>query len=378
MNQIRAVTNFFTIFSFVFLPLALFSFFPSNKNHQSLRIKQRHKEMAPSDYIAARGNEQEPRVTIDGQIYLPFLSVDPTNHDSIKRVVGEIFGLEVEEWGKLTVRTVTGGITNKLFQVSGSSKIHNSSVLVRVFGGHGMIDRDTETATYAALAKQNIALGYFGRFENGRLEEWCDEPMKNLEVDDLGIPEISLSIAKALAEMHSSFQVPPDLQKHHDPSKPPTLWTQLTDWLQQALNSKFQNDHDTSRASSLQLPLLKNELEWLQSSVVSSSTAKVGFCHNDLLAANILWDGKRIQLIDFEYGGINYLSYDIANHFNEFAGGTDSDATPDYSKFPSPQLQRDFCKTYLSSTMSSGEPTKEQVDALLREIKGFGKCNLVP
>ena len=26
-------------------------------------------------------------------------------------------------------------------------------------------------------------------------------------------------------------------------------------------------------------------------------------------------------MIDFEYGGPNYLAYDIANHFCEFAGG---------------------------------------------------------
>ena len=28
-----------------------------------------------------------------------------------------------------------------------------------------------------------------------------------------------------------------------------------------------------------------------------------------------------VGMIDFEYGGPNYLAYDIANHFCEFAGG---------------------------------------------------------
>ena len=47
------------------------------------------------------------------------------------------------------------------------------------------------------------------------------------------------------------------------------------------------------------------------------------FCHNDLLAGNIMLIGKsEIQLIDFEYGGANHRGFDIANHWNEWAGGT--------------------------------------------------------
>ena len=36
-------------------------------------------------------------------------------------------------------------------------------------------------------------------------------------------------------------------------------------------------------------------------------------------------DDDRAYFIDFEYGGFNYLAYDIANHFNEHTG-TDEDA----------------------------------------------------
>mmetsp|Transcript_11941 Transcript_11941/g.28591 ORF Transcript_11941/g.28591 Transcript_11941/m.28591 type:complete len:377 (-) Transcript_11941:131-1261(-) len=335
--------------------------------------------MAPKNYIAARGNTTESKVTIDGEPYLPFLSADPTDLDSVRKVVAEVFG--IVEWKDFQVQSVTGGITNKLFKVSGlnekkqTDKNIPEAVLVRIFGGEGMIDRDIENSTYAALANQGIALGYLGRFENGRLEEWC-EHMRSLGMDEMGNTEISLGIAKSLAQMHSNFSVPEGLREHHDPSKPPTLWTQLTSWLDQALNSKFQNDGDTQRAKDLDLPKLNAELEWLQTSVVSKD-CKVGFCHNDLLAANIMWDAetKKIQLIDFEYGGISYLSYDIANHFNEFAGGTDGDATPDYSKFPSAELQRAFVVEYLTTTGGGSAPSADVVDASLKEVKGFVLAN---
>lgn len=37
------------------------------------------------------------------------------------------------------------------------------------------------------------------------------------------------------------------------------------------------------------------------------------FCHNDFLAANFIDDGKRLWLIDWEYGGINNPLFDLAN-----------------------------------------------------------------
>ena len=35
------------------------------------------------------------------------------------------------------------------------------------------------------------------------------------------------------------------------------------------------------------------------------------FCHNDLLAANLIDDGKRLWLVDWEYGGFNSPLFDL-------------------------------------------------------------------
>ncbi len=42
-----------------------------------------------------------------------------------------------------------------------------------------------------------------------------------------------------------------------------------------------------------------------------------------------------LKLIDFEYGGPNYRAFDIANHFNEWAGGTGRVVSPPSSPPPS-------------------------------------------
>ena len=36
-------------------------------------------------------------------------------------------------------------------------------------------------------------------------------------------------------------------------------------------------------------------------------------CHNDLLAANFIWDGKRVRIVDWEYAGMGDRYFDLAN-----------------------------------------------------------------
>ncbi len=64
---------------------------------------------------------------------------------------------------------------------------------------------------------------------------------------------------------------------------------------------------------------LLNDLSHLRKTLENSENPVV-FCHNDLLLANVLFTGKSVSFIDYEYAGYNYQAFDIANHFNEFAG----------------------------------------------------------
>ena len=76
---------------------------------------------------------------------------------------------------KLAVAAVSGGITNKLSRVA---SLRNGKmvggVLVRIYGGEGLIDRNVECQTFAALSKFLVRPKYLGSFKNGRLEEWLE------------------------------------------------------------------------------------------------------------------------------------------------------------------------------------------------------------
>jgi ethanolamine kinase len=283
-----------------------------------------------------------------------------------------------------------------------------NDVLVRIFGAEGMINRDDETYYFSILARQGIAPPYFGRFQNGRLEGWMDD-MRPLETSDLHCNDynnnnendsnstgstaaastntmIQAGIARALAQLHATNvptihhpstaasldeTAPQQHQNDQQNKEEPTLWKQLEEWYQQACsNAAYKTMNDEQRARELNLVKYRAELDWLRHDIVEQSATplRVAFCHNDLLAANILYknsDGTSsshdndnndddvctIQLIDFEYGGWNYVSFDIANHWNEHAGGPPDSPHPNYDNLlPNATQRRQFCRVYLQET----------------------------
>jgi len=368
--------------------------------------------MSPADFIQGRHEVLEtssvlnddssserilpphPRLIVEDRPYLPTLMAIEGNLESIRGVVGEIFNLSPNNIDHLQVQSVPGGGTNKIYYVSGIIPNNDEvptndeeqippfpsppkNVLVRLFGAPGLIDRDVETSTLATLGRQGIALNYYGRFGNGRLEEWLPN-VHTLQVSE--IPMNVEAIAQQLGRLHSMFIIPDGLKEYHNPTAPPTLWTQLKSWIKLGVAATYSNPHDHDRAKALPLSQLNDEMIWLQQ-YVCPKDSKIGFCHNDLLAANILcyFDNetdppqRKIQLIDFEFSGMNYLAYDIANHFNEFAGGTDT-GTPNYTLFPSLEVQKEFCQIYLETTKGR-DHSEQDVEDLLTEVQGFVLAN---
>lgn len=175
-------------------------------------------------------------------------------------------------------------------------------------------------------------------------------------------PHTSDQIARLLAQLHT-LQLPAALAKFHSA---PGLWEQLWEWHKQATSTAAAEKivkHPPGKQgiasvgdllASLQLDGSAAELEALQASIGAS--APVAFCHNDLLAGNIMREDATgaITFIDFEYGGSNYRGFDVANHFNEWAGGTE-DGEPDYTAVPTEAQRKAFCRAYLAELAKQSE-----------------------
>ena len=95
-------------------------------------------------------------------------------------------------------------------------------------------------------------------------------------------------------------------------------------------------------------------------------SSPVVYCHNDLLAPNVLVDARTgaLHLIDFEYGGYNHRGFDLGNHFNEWAGFDCA-----YDRYPTPSQQRAFLTTYAAACgLDTGAG---EVDRLVVEANVF-------
>jgi thiamine kinase-like enzyme len=263
---------------------------------------------------------------------------------------------------------------------------------MRLFGAEGMIDRDHETAVFAQLAQTQIAPHYYGRFANGRIEGWMDN-MRAM-TDHKELIRYGPDIAAAMARLHN-FQLSRD---HGEPSSGdiiPNLWQQLWDWWEQAKSATFPTKEATNMYQNFQIDALRSEIDLLHA-IVEASVPKstIVFCHNDLLAANIMinndntvdsvttttqpHDNITIQLIDFEYGGYNYRSFDIANHFNEYAGGPPDLTDPEYKFFPDESAMRSFVAAYLAQQQmitNNAAEDNEVIDALVSEVRLFVLIN---
>jgi ethanolamine kinase len=319
---------------------------------------------------------------IDGFPYLPFYHVqddmdETTLHANLRavvaRMVHEIAARQEEEHQNkdnnnggghnnaaeedgllaigaedVVVQRVPGGATNRLYKVG-------DQYLVRLFGGsEGLIDRDEETYYYTRLCRQNLAPRYYGRFANGRVEGWLNH-MLTLHTDEM--VHYRIPIAQAMGKLHRA-----NLLDDHDvdvkaTAPAPSVWIQLDRWLRQA-----ESLHPAGHDNEFRLADIRTNLLLLKE-YMSRFPCAVGFCHNDVLAANILtYDNNNndkndfIQLIDFEYGGYNYCSFDIANHWNEYAGGPPTSTDPNYeTKMPTDSQQRHFLRVYRRAVVAGSD-----------------------
>ena len=322
---------------------------------------------------------------------------------------------------------------------SSSSTYSGEGVIVRLFGAPTLIARDVESPLYASLSSASLCCVYYGRFggvesldeakagvSGGRVEAFL-RGYRALTPEDLKDRDTSLAIAEQCARVHG-FVVPSHLSDVHVPGES-GLFKTLSAWLgniRQALKDGEPDDGRRARVGApygkvpasrcdevktIDLECVERIVTWVeeltdgerrkgtqeaQSSgsavVVVSAVPPAGkssgggscpppfsvvFCHNDLLAANIMvrsdppplaGELPTIQLIDFEYGGMNFAAFDIANHFNEFAGGTD-DANPLYSRFPDVTSRERFVRRYVE--VRGFTDVDKAVEQLMDEVDLF-------
>jgi thiamine kinase-like enzyme len=354
----------------------------------------------------------------------PFLLRDETKNASLSR-------------SDLQVKPLEGGLSNELFVIESSpagSTAAQQTVLVRIHPpedtadgcGCAIVDREKENKLVAWLSsiatdqrsssnhssnhsnnndsKDAIAPAYYGRFANGRVEEFY-VGHETLSFGDM--PEYGAQTATLLARMHNQ-DVPNDVMPRTD--CPGDVFSVIDTWLQLAAtlepaSLKVETAAQTQNFSNL-LPELETEWKWLQAALHENRTSlsdssianqakafasQIVLAHMDCQSLNLLRPAGSnephhqqqeqeqqqqplLKLIDFEYSGWNARAVDIANTFSEYCDMNNCQA--DFAnEYPSNAAQDVFLQAYVQAVQPSPlSPTwtdaerQTFVDALKQEI----------
>ncbi|KAJ1966512.1 hypothetical protein GGI12_000010 [Dipsacomyces acuminosporus] len=263
--------------------------------------------------------------------------------DDSKELLAKVF----PDWkdDELALKQCKDGITNK--QVT---------VLIRAYGMNTevIIDRDQELINMAGLMHLGMCPPVHARFSNGLVYGFI--PGNVLKPEELGSDRLSPLIARKLAEWNQIL-----LPGDHSPQ----LFPVIHRWLGDVPQNYEDKDANARFHKYFSHEALRKELEQLENALVKLESPVV-FAHNDLLSGNVILSDTqdKVSFIDYEYATYNYRGFDIANHFNEYAG-----FECDYSRYPTKEFQLAWFKTYLEHINQDASP--EVLKSMYNEVNLF-------
>lgn len=260
-------------------------------------------------------------------------------------------------------------------------------LLLRIYGTgvDFILDRSDELDWFVKLSRAGAGPKLLATFANGRFEEYIDSltftPLM-MRQPRLIESEPSSDLSMALAKFHT-------LNVEREAGS--LLWKRIDSWRREAsfafesLIEKYQA-FDSRNSEKLSI-LFQIGSHQIFDEEEFSAEGKFGRffeylkrfdspivpCHNDLQHGNILLDRSTsaVVFIDYEYSGMNYAAYDIANHFCEWASDfTEANPNPhimDFEeKYPSILERRCFIEKYLEYSGFTGS-----VDRWMEAVEGF-------
>ncbi|KAK1264393.1 hypothetical protein QJS04_geneDACA022935 [Acorus gramineus] len=296
-----------------------------------------------------------PTSIISVDISLPLSEMKPR----ITHLCRDLF----KKWSSLddslfSIETVSGGITNLLLKVSIKEYDGNDFLItIRLYGPNTeyVIDRKRELQAIGYLSAAGFGAKLLGVFGNGMVQSFINA--RTLSPSDMSKHKLAAKIARQLHKFHK-VEVPG--------SREPQLWKDIFKFLERASMLQFDDSEKHAKYKTISFKKIRGAVAELKD-LTGLIDAPVVFAHNDLLSGNLMFsdDEEKLYFIDFEYGSYSYRGYDIANHFNEYAG-----FDCDYNLYPNKDAQYHFFRNYLCPDEPEKAPDND-LEALYVETTTF-------
>ncbi|KAG1773053.1 choline kinase cytoplasm [Suillus occidentalis] len=300
--------------------------------------------------------------------------------DFARDLLAILVALRVPGWHKtqvtpelLSIRKVSGALTNAIFFVSCPTVALVPTLLLRIYGpsSGSLISRSHELRMLHILSSRcHFGPRVYGTFTNGRIEEYFESV--TLVPSDLRDKKTSQWIASRMAELHSVdisvVEGPLTVSSLEGKSWEIGVKKNVKAWMPTA--REVLGHHSVSEATRRTLnidrfyELWVRYLRWLSHVEKVEGASRRVFAHNDTQYGNILRltsplrqdapEHHSIVVVDFEYAAPNPVAFDIANHFHEWTADYQS-STPhllDPSRYPTMEERQNFYRAYLAHSRS--------------------------
>ena len=177
-----------------------------------------------------------------------------------------------------------------------------------------VITENYQIDSYDRLSSGGVCPPLVAVFENGLVMHVIRGAV--LTRQNVSNQKVALTTAREIAKMHREVTL---LANERSES-----FSTLTGNFISLIPDRYSKASVRQRQTELAVPdkaALTAELK-KAAKLLAAQTTPLVVCHNDLLLNNFLYeaDEDKIHIIDYEYLAPNPAAFDIANHFNEYAG----------------------------------------------------------
>ncbi|MDX6588016.1 MAG: hypothetical protein QOI31_2489 [Solirubrobacterales bacterium] len=192
-----------------------------------------------------------------------------------------------------TPEPLSGGITNRNYRAT----FGGTNYVIRVPGKDTSllgIDRAAEFAANVAAAEIGVAAPVAAMLTDPPAIVTNFIEGRAMDADELRESKPLCDVADALRVMHAA----PEIPSRFDSFRIVEEYERVARDLGVEIPGEFSDAHACARR-------IEDSLSGPEHDPVP--------CHNDLLAANFIWDGERVRIVDWEYAGMGDRYFDLAN-----------------------------------------------------------------
>jgi thiamine kinase-like enzyme len=250
--------------------------------------------------------------------------------DDLGQIVLQLTGKLGQSGG--TPEPLSGGITNRNYRAT----FGGTDYVIRVPGKDTSllgIDRNAEFAANAAAAEIGVAAPVAAMLTDPPAIVTNFIEGRAMDAEELRESKPLCDVADALRVMHAAPAIP----SRFDSFRIVEDYERVARDLGVEVPPEYEEAH--ASATRIEGALSGDEHEPVP-------------CHNDLLAANFIWDGLRVRIVDWEYAGMGDRYFDLANFAvnNELPDQARHDMLEHY--FRRPPTERQLATLHLFTFMS--------------------------